>query len=281
MGKYITHKYSHWRISNNSIVNYFIKSESKIKICNNVGNNWQSIYQREHELLQKLFKNYKLIQFFDQSENYKGLLNFIDKVLFDDGTSEKKLGFKMNDKTLIMLCGDPMMIGAPIKKGGWEYVYPDYGLVNLFKNKSYEITTRFKKEILFMNHIGNRSERFEEQKAIMRNGRLFKLICGAGNEDAEEVYKLCLVYTLAGANAIDMSANIEVVKAAIQGVNDAETLLKDYRLESYTRPYLTVSIGMPGDHHVGKAKILDDNCTECDACIPVCPRCYSRYSQNN
>tara|TARA_B100000287_G_scaffold381553_1_gene385999 strand:- start:14 stop:1027 length:1014 start_codon:yes stop_codon:yes gene_type:complete len=122
-----------------------------------------------------------------------------------------------------------------------------------------------------MNHIGSRSERFEEQKAIMRNGRLFKLICGAGNEDAEEVYKLCLVYTLAGANAIDMSANIEVVKAAIQGVNDAETLLKDYELESYTRPYLTVSIGMPGDHHVRKAKILDDNCTECDACIPVCP----------
>ena len=32
---------------NNSIVNYLIKSESKIKICNiNVGNNWQSIYQR-------------------------------------------------------------------------------------------------------------------------------------------------------------------------------------------------------------------------------------------
>ncbi len=122
-----------------------------------------------------------------------------------------------------------------------------------------------------MNHTGSIEHRFEEQKAIMRNGQLFKLICGAGNEDAEEVYKLCLVYTLAGANAIDMSANIDVVKAAIKGVNDAETLLNDYDLKSYIRPYLTVSIGMPGDHHVRKAKILDDNCTECDACIPVCP----------
>ena len=51
----------------------------------------------------------------------------------------------MNEKTLIMLCGDPRMIGAPIKKGGWEYEYPDFGLVNLFKSKLYEITTRFKK----------------------------------------------------------------------------------------------------------------------------------------
>ena len=28
---------------------------------------------------------------------------------------------------------------------------------------------------------------------------------------------------------------------------------------------------MPGDHHVRKAKIISENCTECDACIPVCP----------
>ena len=122
-----------------------------------------------------------------------------------------------------------------------------------------------------MNHIGNRKERFDNQKKIMRNGNLFKLICGAGNEDADEVYKLCFVYTLAGANAIDMSANVEVVRSAVKGVNDAELLLKEYELDNYIRPFLTVSIGMPGDHHVRKARILDENCTECDACIPVCP----------
>tara|TARA_B100001540_G_C15816565_1_gene647858 strand:+ start:2798 stop:3757 length:960 start_codon:yes stop_codon:yes gene_type:complete len=105
----------------------------------------------------------------------------------------------------------------------------------------------------------------------MEKGHLFKLICGAGNEDAEEVYKLCYVYTLAGANAIDMSANVDVVKAAVRGVNDAEKILDQYFLKNYVRPYLTVSIGMPGDNHVRKAKILEENCTECDACIPVCP----------
>ena len=131
---------------NNSIVNYLIRSNSKVNICNiNVGNNWESIYRNEHELLQKLFKNYKFLQFIDQSTNYTELLKFIDKVLYDGIESERKLGFKMNEKTLIMLCGDPLMIGAPIKKGGWEYEYPDFGLVNLFKSNLYEITTRFKK----------------------------------------------------------------------------------------------------------------------------------------
>ena len=55
-----------------------------------------------------------------------------------------------------------------------------------------------------MSLIGNSKKRFNTQKSIMNNGELFKMICGAGNEDAEEVYKLCLVYTLAGAKAIDI-----------------------------------------------------------------------------
>ena len=122
-----------------------------------------------------------------------------------------------------------------------------------------------------MSPIGNSKKRFIEQKSIMNNGELFKMICGAGNEDADEVYKLCLVYTLAGAKAIDMSANIDVVKSAVNGVEDAEALLGKYKLKNYTRPYLTVSIGMPGDHHVRKAKIIENKCTKCNACIPVCP----------
>ena len=110
-----------------------------------------------------------------------------------------------------------------------------------------------------MSPTGNSKKRFNKQKSIMNNGELFKMICGAGNEDADEVYKLCLVYTLAGAKAIDMSANIDVVKSAVNGVEDAEALLGKYKLKNYTRPYLTVSIGMPGDHHVRKAKIIEND----------------------
>ena len=35
-------------------------------------------------------------------------------------------------------------------------------------------------------------------------------------------------------------------------------------------PIITVSVGMPGDHHVRKAFITDE-CVSCNLCIPTCP----------
>ena len=57
--------------------------------------------------------------------------------------------------------------------------------------------------------------RYTELKNILKKRRYFKIVCGAGNEDPEEVRKLTVVYTLAGAVGIDVSANVEVVKAAM------------------------------------------------------------------
>ena len=114
-------------------------------------------------------------------------------------------------------------------------------------------------------------ERVEQQRQLLKAGRFFKLICGAGNEDAEEVYKLSLVYTLAGAAGIDPPARPEVVAAARQAVDDAERMAGSFGIDELLRPYLTVSVGMPGDPHVRKARILPEQCTECNACIPVCP----------
>ncbi|MBI3298578.1 MAG: 4Fe-4S binding protein [Elusimicrobia bacterium] len=113
--------------------------------------------------------------------------------------------------------------------------------------------------------------RLEAQRKILKAGHFFKLICGAGNEDPDEVYKLSLVYTLAGALGIDLAARADVVTAAKRGVADAKKLAPAYGLKEFIAPYLTVSVGMAGDPHVRKARILDDNCTECNACIPVCP----------
>jgi ferredoxin len=36
------------------------------------------------------------------------------------------------------------------------------------------------------------------------------------------------------------------------------------------KPFITVSVGMSGDHHVRKAYIVDD-CVECGLCVPACP----------
>lgn len=113
--------------------------------------------------------------------------------------------------------------------------------------------------------------RFELQKKILNNGHFFKTICGAGNEDAEEVYKLTLVYALAGSLGVDVSANPLVVKRARDAVVRARELSKDFGFKNFVDPFITVSVGMAGDPHVRKAEIIGNKCTECNACIPVCP----------
>ena len=123
-----------------------------------------------------------------------------------------------------------------------------------------------------MNPTGREApDRFSFEDRLLRRGSFFKMICGAGNEDPVEVYKLSLVYTLAGAAGLDVSANVDVVAAASAAVEHAVQLAGERGLSGVIRPFVTVSVGMPGDPHVRKARILKGPCTECNACIPVCP----------
>ena len=113
--------------------------------------------------------------------------------------------------------------------------------------------------------------RFETMKRLLDTRKYFKLVCGAGNEDAEEVKRLVVLYTLAGAKGMDVSATINVVEHAMQGIDLAFELAPKLGIELKTRPFITVSVGMPGDHHVRKAFIDLDTCITCNLCIPVCP----------
>ena len=112
--------------------------------------------------------------------------------------------------------------------------------------------------------------RYEEMKALLKAGQYFKLVCGAGNEDAEEVRRLTVIYVLAGCNGLDISATPEVVEACVSGINTAYELAPQLGRTIKNRPFITVSVGMGGDHHVRKAIIVDD-CVDCGKCIPVCP----------
>ena len=114
------------------------------------------------------------------------------------------------------------------------------------------------------------STRFEEMKQLLQNGKFFKLVCGAGNENAEEVRRLTTIYTLAGCNGFDVSATPDVVNACVQGIEMAYELAPRFDKKVRVRPFITVSVGMGGDHHVRKAYIVDD-CVDCGNCIPVCP----------
>jgi len=118
--------------------------------------------------------------------------------------------------------------------------------------------------------IASNISRKDQMRELFDQGKYFKLVCGAGNEDAEEVRRLSTIYTLAGASGLDVSASPEIVKACKEGINFAYSISDELGIELGHIPFIKVSVGMPGDHHVRKAFIID-SCVACDLCIPVCP----------
>lgn len=115
-----------------------------------------------------------------------------------------------------------------------------------------------------------KSSRFGLYKDLLKSSKYFKLVCGAGNEDQKEVEYLSYIYTLAGCTGFDVSANPRIVTAAKEGINQALKKAKDLNFNIPFIPFVTVSVGMPGDHHVRKAFITND-CVGCNLCIPTCP----------
>lgn len=97
---------------------------------------------------------------------------------------------------------------------------------------------------------------------VLKRRRCFKLVCGAGNEDAAEVEKLVALYSRAGADYFDLSAKEAVVQAALSGLKRAGFSRKD--------KFLNVSVGIKGDPHVSKAVISAQKCVACGACAKAC-----------
>lgn len=97
---------------------------------------------------------------------------------------------------------------------------------------------------------------------ILKDRKGFKLVCGAGNEDAEEVEKLVTIYSKAGCPFFDVCAKPEIVDAAKRGLKNAG-ITEDR--------YLCVSVGISGDPHITKAYIDQDKCKKCGKCKIVCP----------
>jgi ferredoxin len=117
---------------------------------------------------------------------------------------------------------------------------------------------------------GKPVNRFDEEQNLLERGLFFKIVCGAGNEDPDEVRRLSTVYTLAGSLGIDVSANVEVVKGAMEGIDHAFSIAPSLDIELRTRPFITVSVGLKGDPHVRKARINEDRCTDCGLCLETC-----------
>jgi len=115
------------------------------------------------------------------------------------------------------------------------------------------------------------NNRFETMKNLLDKSKFFKLVCGAGNEDREEVKRLTILYTLAGVKGLDISADSNIIKSCVDGIDYAFFYAKKVGVNLATRPFITVSVGMKGDNHVRKAFIDFSICVKCKSCISVCP----------
>lgn len=106
------------------------------------------------------------------------------------------------------------------------------------------------------------------QQVALHSGTWIKLICGASNQDIPHIHDLAHIYTLAGVDCIDISADEAVVRAAVEGINKALP-----RQDDPKRPYLMISVNDGEDLHFRKAQFDQRLCpVDCPRpCEKVCP----------
>lgn len=106
-------------------------------------------------------------------------------------------------------------------------------------------------------------------KELLETKHCFKLVCGAGNEDIEEIKRLVYLYAVAGCRFFDLSANGDVILATKEALDIARVY----------DAYLCVSVGIKNDPHVKKAVIDYDRCVNCGACEEICPEGAIHYAK--
>lgn len=99
-------------------------------------------------------------------------------------------------------------------------------------------------------------------------GNWFKLICGASYQHLPTVRSLALIYSLAGADCIDVAADKAVIFAAKEGIATATKLSN-----SKQKPLLMISLNDDEDPHFRKAEFDETKCpTDClRPCESICP----------
>jgi Fe-S-cluster-containing hydrogenase component 2 len=135
----------------------------------------------------------------------------------------------------------------------------------------------------------------------LTRGTWFKLICGASFGHLPAIRNLAIAYTLAGADCIDVAADLAVIAAAKDGIRIAQKLTRtiDNRGDPVADiPWLMVSLNDGTDPHFRKAQfepaqcpidcprpcericpadaidrqgVIDSRCYGCGRCLPICP----------
>src|SRR5574344_70313 len=102
-------------------------------------------------------------------------------------------------------------------------------------------------------------------KNLLEQKKCFKLVCGAGNKNLDEVEKLVAIYAKAGCRFFDISADKEVLNSAKKG-------LKVISEKERRNCHFCISIGTKNDFHIQKATIDKNTCVKCGKCYEICPQ---------
>lgn len=110
----------------------------------------------------------------------------------------------------------------------------------------------------------------------LTGGTWFKLICGASFGHLPAIRNLTIAYTLAGADCIDVAADLAVIAAAKDGIEIAQQLAKTNQNSGIPipeRPWLMVSLNDGVDPHFRKAEFDPTQCPiDCPRpCVRICP----------
>lgn len=99
------------------------------------------------------------------------------------------------------------------------------------------------------------------QDFLNSDQKIFKLVCGAGNECSQDAERLCALYSLAGCQVFDICAKPDILASAKHGLEIAGI---------DKNRYICVSVGIKGDPHTLKAKIDKSICIKCRKCEQIC-----------
>lgn len=110
----------------------------------------------------------------------------------------------------------------------------------------------------------------------LNRGTWFKLICGASFGHLPAIRNLTIAYLLAGADCIDVAADLAVIAAARDGISVAQklaTTAKDRGYPVMDMPWLMVSLNDGIDPHFRKAEFDPTQCpADCPRpCERICP----------